>query len=137
MLDHLENEKILIGRNKISLLLGMCRFPVPLCSIVEVSKVGEISLVAKLRSHTPPEPRSISQNQEGRDWGSCVARWCGELPQRVCAATAKRKRATRTHIYEGLSGLMTSDVRERSDEIPPFILPFRAHAGGNGRLLQR
>lgn len=77
MLDHLEIEKvhhkILISRNKISFLLGMCRFPVPLCSVVEVSKVGEISLVAKLRSHTPPEPRSISQNQEGRDWGSCVA----------------------------------------------------------------
>lgn len=31
----------------------------------------------------------------------------------------REKRAIRTHIYEGLSRLMTSDVKERSDEIPP------------------
>lgn len=78
-----------------------------------------ISLVAKQRRHTPPELRSISQNQGWGGWGSCVAGWCAELLQRVCAATAKRKRAIRTHIYEGLSGLMTSDVKERSDKIPP------------------
>lgn len=65
-------------------------------------------------------PNPGGEGVGGLGGGSCfLAGWCSELPQRVCAAAAKRKRAIRTHIYEGLSGLMTSDVKERSDEILP------------------
>lgn len=99
----------------------MCHFALPICLNARVSQVGEFLLLPNRELPHAAKTQLYFPKLGGRGSGVlCCGVVGGTSPVCLCRKKKReKKRAIRSHICESLSGLMTSDVKERSDEIPP------------------
>lgn len=124
--------RLYLFKKKMSSLVGIFQFPVTFSSTVKVRKVGEF-LPLPNREATHGQNWDLFPKTRRGGTGGLVLR---NFPS-VFVQPRQRENGRCALIFmRAYPGLWLATWKKEVTK-SPLILPFRAHAGGNGRLVQR